>query len=413
MLKKEIYLDYAASTPIDSRVLSVVKKTEKKFWKNPSSLHSGGVEAFKYLNSLRTGIAEVLFAHSDEIFFTSGGTESNNLAIRGVLKSFENKSASVLVSAIDHSSIIETVKSLDKKIKVVFLPVTETGKISTEFLKKELLKKPTLLSFGYVNGEIGTVQDVREIMKMVRHHRKVNKTATPYVHIDATQAANVFSCEVHKLGIDLMTLDGSKIYGPKGVGMLFIRRGVPVAPIVYGGGQEQGKRSGTENLPAISGFYEALRLAQKDKEKNFKSLKSLQSNFIKSVLSKIPQSALNGPVEVGEKPDYAYRHPGIASFCFAGADAEQAVLILDSFGIAVSPSSSCQNLAERSNSYVVEALSHSSTGNKSGGNAKDKCALSSIRFSFGKFSKISDLKYVVKCLKKAVDDSKGKKITLL
>jgi cysteine desulfurase len=392
--KKDIYLDFAAATPIDPRVLKVVRETEKSFWQNPSSIHKGGVTATKVLELNRKKVADVLFAHSDEIIYTSGGTESNNLAILGVLKSFEKTKNTILISSIDHPSIIEPAKSLDKQTKIKFLPVEESGKIDLKNLKKELLSKPILLSFGYVNGEIGVIQDVREIMKIIRHHRKINKTPYPYVHIDATQAVNVLPCQVHRLGIDLMTLDGSKMYGPKCIGMLYKRRGIKLEPIFYGGGQESKYRPGTENLPAIAGFTKALTIAQDENEKTNKHLKLLQNKFLKSVLKKNSDRVLNGPKNIED------RHPGIVSICFPDIDSEQAVLVLDASGISVSATSSCQNLAERSNSYVVQAL------------GKDKCAFSSLRFSFGKSSQVSDLPYVLKSLEKAVLASKHKKFSL-
>jgi len=391
---RKIYLDYASATPIDPGVLRVVRNTEKKFWQNPSSIHEHGVKSAKILKKCRDAVANTLFAHEDEIVFTSGGTESNNLAILGVARNFKNKKPIILISSIDHPSTIEPAKSLSSIATVKFLPVSEEGRLDLEVLKKELIKKPTLISFGYVNGEVGTGQDIREIMKIVRHHRKVNRTQLPYVHIDATQAVSVLSCEVHKLGVDLMTLDGAKIFGPKGAGMLYKRRGLDISPISYGGGQEWGLRPGTENLPAIAGFSHALSIAQKEREKTYKHLLTLRNLFLKKVKKIFPDAIVNG------EKTFSLGNPGIVNICFPGIDSEQAVIILDSLGIYVSASSSCQSLAERSNSYVVSAL------------GKDKCAFSSLRFSFSKFNKTSDIQIVVSNLVKAVASSKHKHFLL-
>jgi len=392
--KRKIYLDYASATPIDPKVLGVVREVEKFFWQNPSSIHEQGVKSAKMLQKYRENVARVLYAHADEIVFTSGGTEANNLAILGVVKNFKNKKPTILISSIDHPSTIEPAKSLADVATVKFLPVSDEGRLDLAFLKKELTKKPILVSFGYVNGEVGTGQDIKEIMKIVRHHRKVNKTQFPYVHIDATQAVSVLSCEVHRLGIDLMTLDGAKIYGPKGAGMLYVRRGLGLASIIYGGGQEWGLRPGTENLPAIAGFSSALLAVQKERERAHRHLLALRNLFIKKVLKIFPDAIING------EKTFRLGNPGIVNICFPGIDSEQAVLILDSMGIYVSASSSCQSLAERSNSYVVSAL------------GKDKCALSSLRFSFGKFSKTSEIQTVISNLEKAVAGSKHKHFLL-
>lgn len=395
MLKK-IYLDYASATPIDKRVSRAILDTEKKFWQNPSALHGGGVLSSKFLLSCRKKIAELLNAHHDEIIFTSGSTESNNLAILGVLKYFlkSNKKASIFVLPIDHPSIIETAKNAHKNVAVGFLSVDKEGFLEMESLKKALTKNPTVISFGYVNGEIGTVQNIKEIMKAVRKHRKDTGRPFPYIHIDATQAVGILPLETNVLGIDLMSIDSSKFYGPKGVGALFVRRGVFVAPLLFGGGQEDGRRSGTENLPGIAGFTKALEISKEMEAREYKRLQKLQKNFIALVLKSFKDASINGPMDMFK------RSPAISSFCFPEIDSEQAVFILDSFGISVSPSSSCQNLKERSNSYVVESIS------------KDKCGTSSLRFSFGRSTTKKDFSKVMEVLKKAIEQSKNKKFTL-
>lgn len=395
--EKQIFLDYASATPLDPKVSKAIKKIESLFWQNPSSIHSGGVEASKILLSARKKVASVLFAHADEIVFTSGGTESNNLAIHGVCNEYlktNKKSASILVSSIDHSSILEAAKCVSRQIKTEFIPVDSHGSLDLKFIKQKLVKSPILISFGYPNGEVGVVQDVKEIMKIVRRHRKITGSPFPYVHIDASQAVGILPIEVHTLGIDLMTIDAAKFYGPKGAGALFVRRGVNINPIIFGGGQEGGRRSGTENLPAIVGLAEALGLAKSDEKTIYKKTRTLQKKLFDLIIKKEKSAILNGP-ELGER-----RIVSNLNFCFKGIDSEQAVLVMDALGVKVTPSSSCQSLSERSNSYVVKSTSG------------DECSLSSIRFSLGRDTNLKDLKYVVDALQKAITSAKDKKISL-
>ncbi len=387
---KTIYLDFAAATPVDPRVLKVVNSVANKLWHNPSSLYEEGVFAKKELENLRKDAAILLNCLPDEIVFTSSGTESNNLAIRGV----SQKNKTILFLSIDHPSTIETIKSL-KDTKGVAVPVDEYGFMDLKTLKENLSKNPVLLSFNYVNGEIGVIENVREIMKAVRFHRKTKNTPFPYVHLDASQAFSVLPIKINELGVDLLTISSDKIYGPKGAALLVIKRGVKIAPIITGGGQENGLRSGTENLPAIAGFVQAMKISDAERGKTNKLLLKIQKRFVELLKKNFKECSLNGP-EIGEK-----RSPQNVSVCFPGIDSEQAVLIMDKLGVKVSFSSSCQTLAERSNSYVVNAL------------GKDNCAFSSLRFSFGNSSKESDLKFVIECLKKAVVDSSNKRLKVL
>lgn len=390
---KNIFLDYGGGTPIDPRVLSVVRNVEKKFWHNPSALYLEGVLAKKELEKLRKEASETLVCLPDEIVFTSSGTESNNFAIRGVISASKDKKLSVLFSGIDHPSTIETIKSI-QNIKAVSLPTNEFGFMDISFLKKELLKKPILLSFNYVNGEIGTIENIKEIMKAVRFYRKTKKTIFPYVHIDASQAFNVLPIKLNELGVDLMTLSSDKVYGPKGVSLLFIRRGTKINPIITGGGQEGGMRSGTENLPAITGFVEAIKICEKERALRNKTIVLIQKKFLALLYKGFPKMMLNGPV-LGDK-----RSPNNINVCIPSIDSEQAVLVMDKLGVKISFSSACKTLAERSNSYVIGSLN------------RENCATSSLRFSFNHGTKIKDIATVVKYLKKAVADSMGKKIKL-
>ncbi len=381
---KHVYLDFAAAAPLEARVARVIRQAEKRFWQNASALYESGAAASAALASYRKQIADLLFCHPEEIIFTAGGTESNNLAILGV------KPRLALSSSIDHPSVLETIKAACPKY--FFLPVSQDGHIDLKVLKEKLNENPSLLSFSYVNSEIGTIENVRGIMKVVRLHRKEKKTPYPYVHLDAS-AASPLPIKVNELGVDLMTLSGAKSYGLKGIALLYIKRGVKLEPIIHGGGQERGLRSGTENLPAIAGLAKALAIEREESAGEYKRLQKLQKKFFALVKKTFPQAVLNGPA-IGD------RHPANLNFCFPHTDSEQATIILDAKGVAVSPSTSCQNLAARSNSYVVLQL------------GKDRCAQSSLRFSFGRGSSEKDFKYVIEVLKEAVKNSTSTRIRL-
>lgn len=397
--KKMIYADYASATPIDKKVLNLVNVVEKKFWHNPSSIHSNGVEAKKLLIKTRENFALLINALPDEIVFTSSSSETNNLAIKGVVENFfieknKNKKAKVFLLPTDHPSLLEVGKSLKDKAGISFLGVNSFGMMDLKCLREEMKKNPTIISFGFVNGELGIIQNVKEIMKIVRHQRKASRSRYPLVHIDATHAFNTLEVKVNQLGVDLMTIDSSKIYGPKGASALFVKRGVELEPQILGGNHENGRRAGTENLPAIVGFEKALSIAVSLQKKEHKRLSIFYKKFLKEIKKNFPEALINGGDEGNSKV------PNILNVCFPEINAEQAVLVLDAKGIKASSSSSCLNLLERPNSYVVETIR--------GGNCKE----SSLRFSFGRFTSGKDIKKIISALKIAVKESKNKRIVL-
>ncbi len=333
-----------------------IKKYSTTAYMNPSALYSSAVNSKKALASARKRIADVLHAHPDEIYFTGSGTEANNLAL--------NVEGEIIMSAIEHSSVIS------KSAKVV--RVDTNGIINLEELKKSITAETRLVSIMLVNNEIGTIEPIQEIAKIVRDARKEFGT-TILFHTDACQAG-LLPLFVEKLGVDMMTLDGHKIYGPRGVGILYVRRGVKLDPIITGGGQEKGLRSGTENIPGIMGFALALEITDKLRDKEFKRLNELKTFFIKELIGKFKNIKINAAPEKAS--------PHILNISIPGIDNEFFVLKLDAKGIECSTKSAC--LKDEDESYVLRAI---------GADSK-----TSVRFSFGRETTKSQLKKVLKSI---------------
>ncbi len=375
--KKRIYLDYASITPVDIKVLRYMNQISKKYPANPSSLYREGAEVFKQLESARTSVAKILEGHSDEITFTSGGTESNNLAIKGLLNSWKKKFSGlphIISTSIEHPSIRELLTYLESegKCRVTFVPVDPQGIVDLKELKKALTPETVLVSVMYVNNEIGTIQPLAAVSRIVRSFRKENSQTYPYIHTDACQAAQYCLLRIPSLGIDLMTLDGSKIYGPRSSGILFIKRGVDIFPELRGGDQESQRRAGTENVAIASGFAYALELCQKSKEKEGTRVSLLRDLMLKEMQRTIPTIEINGGM--------TERVPNNINICIPGIDAEFAVLKLDVKGVCVSSVTSCRSKKEDSSSYVIESI------------GKEKCSKSSLRITLGRDTTGSDVK---------------------
>ena len=282
---RKIYMDHTAGKPIDSRVLEAMLSYMKFFYGNPFSIHSFGEEPRKALDEARIKIAELINAERKEsIIFTSGATESNNLAIKGVANRNADRGKHIMTSSIEHMSVLNPCKFLKTKgFNVTFLPVDSYGVISLESLERELKDDTILVSVQYANGEIGTIQPIKEISEIV--HRK-----NAYLHVDATAANGLIPIDVRKDGIDLLTLSSTDMYGPKGVGALYIREGVRIEPILHGGGQERGLRSGTENVPGIVGFGKAAEIAKEEMREESERLSRLRDKLIRGLLESVPYS---------------------------------------------------------------------------------------------------------------------------
>ncbi len=382
MYKRGLF-DYASVTPVDKRVAKVMYRTMLKYPANPSSLYSEGVAAYKMIEVSRLEIAEMLEAHADEIIFTSGGTEANNLAIKGIIEKSGVPRPHILSLAIEHPSVREVFASLDKKCDVTYVEVGEDGIVDAKEIKKALRPETVLVSVMYANNEIGTIQPISEIAKVIRLYKKEHnreEDAYPFFHTDASQAGAYCGLRTPLLNVDLMTLDGGKVYGPRGIGLLFARRRTlsRLATQLHGGGQEHGLRAGTENLPAIVGFAEALKICVKEKEREVKRLTTMRDSLIIDIQKIIPSATINGSLEK--------RLPNNINICIPGVDAEFLVLRLDVKGIAVSSVTSCRSKSENSSSYVIEEM------------GKKECATSSLRISLGRFTKNSEIKYLLKQL---------------
>ncbi len=350
---KRIYLDYASLTPIDKGVLKQINKFSKREYSNPSALYASAVKSKSVIEDAKQRIAKVLHSHPDEIIFTSGGTESNHL----VLNHF--KGQKIIVSSIEHSSIINADKN---SFDITYVSVDKNGQVDLDLLKKSITSETALVSIMMVNNEIGTIQPIQEIAKIVRDYKKNSNSQLPLLHTDASQAPIHLPIYVEKLGVDMITLDGNKIYGPRGVGMLYVKRGS--VDIV---------RAGTENIPGIMGFTYALEIAEKMREKESGRIAELKEFFIDELKKINTEIKVNG----------SNTTPHILNISIPNIDSEFFVLQLDAKGIECSTKSAC--LRDEDESYVLKAIEVSS---------KD-----SVRFSFGRYTTKGELKKVLGVVK--------------
>lgn len=384
---KRIYLDNAAATPVNEEVLARVVNTFKKFPGNPSALHQDGQAARAVLEGARTEIGAIIGASSDEMVFTGSATEANNMAVLGIVEAARRrgvKNPHIIVSVIEHPSVLHVAAHAFEcsGVRVSYLGVDAYGVVDLKELRKILTPDTVLVSVMYVNNEIGTIEPIRDIAKEVRHARKFNNSVYPYFHTDAAQAGNYCNLRVLELGVDLMTLSSGKVYGPRGIGMLFVRRGVFLDPLMYGGEHESGRRPGTESPALALGFAEALKIAQKTRDKESKRLTKLRDSLARDILKKIPGSSLNGSLEKGA--------PHIVNVSIPGIDSETLVLYLDAAGISVSGRSACASSSSEV-SHVILAIGKASAGEAG-----------SLRFSLGRNTRQSDVARVIKELTRIV-----------
>lgn len=380
---EEIYLDNAATTPCDLKVLKAMEPYWSKIYGNPSSFNDAGREAKKALDEARKKIARLLGAKNQEIIFTSSATEANNLAILGTVKAAKNREIEIITTKTDHHSVLEPLKKLGKDgVKIHELPVDREGFIKLDEFKKALNQNTVLVSIIYASNEIGTIQPLKKIAKIIKEFK--NGSGYPYFHTDAAQAAAYLDINVNNLGVDLMTVSSSKIYGPKGAAALYVRQGTGIKPLVYGGGQEFGLRSATEAVPLLIGFAKALEISNKLKIKSGKKLTELRNYFLSKLKEKFPAVRINGP------ENNFGRVPSIINMTFPGIENEQLLLYLDRHGIRASAGSACAS-HEMEPSHVLTAI----------GLSKEE-ARSSIRFSLGRETSKANLEDVLKILPKVV-----------
>jgi len=373
---KEIYLDYAASTPVREEVQKAMQPYFSKEFGNPGSSHCSGQRAKEAVDAARKSVAHLLAAQPEEIIFTGSATESVNLAIKGLARAYKSKGKHIITSKIEHEAVLSTCKYLEKEedFSVTYLAVDTYGRVSPAEFRKAIRKDTIFASIMYANNEIGTIQPISELAA-IAHERSV------FFHTDACQAGGALSIDVQNLGVDLLTLNGSKIYGPKGVGVLYLKSGIHLHPLIHGGGQEFGLRSGTLNVPAIIGFATALELAQKECIQENKRLISLRDLLITLLHKKIKGISLNGhPQE---------RLPNNVNIAIDGVDGETVLSYLDMAGICASSGSAC-SAASKEQSHVLSAL----------GTVNESQAI--IRFTLGKETTKEELKKVADILTEIV-----------
>jgi cysteine desulfurase len=388
---KKIYLDYAATTPLDGGVLKKMMPYLKGRYGNPSSIYKIGREASEAINNARGEVAKFLGCMETEIIFTGSASESDNLAIRGLIKGLRRAKQAgekihIITTQIEHKAVLETCKDLEKEgIEITYLSVEYNGIINFDDLEAEIIPETDLISIMYANNETGVIQPIKEIGKLIKKINK-NKKHQIYFHTDAVQAANWLDCNVEELGVDLLTLSAHKIYGPKGVGVLYIKENTPFLPLTTGGDQEWKMRAGTENVAGIVGMGEAIKQIknQKSQLKTGPSLAEkidkLRDKLVADVLIKISGSRANGPKNSEDKL------PNIANFSFKGVEGEAIILSLDQEGIAVSTGSACTSLALMP-SHVLIAMGLS-----------DPEAHSSLRVSLGRQTTLQEINYFIKIL---------------
>ncbi|MDP3784549.1 MAG: cysteine desulfurase family protein [bacterium] len=392
---RRIYLDYAATTPLDPRVKRAMEPWWDMEYGNAGGLYEEGRRAKEAMQSSRETIAKLIGAKADEIIFTSGGTEADNLAIFGIASSFakasEDKRGHIITTAFEHHAVLNPCQQLGKEgFEVTYLNVGKDGIVNPEEVRKALRPETILVSIIYANNEIGTIQPIAEIGKIIRDYKSRRKVGTPtvasglpYFHTDACQASGYLDLNVNNLGVDLMSVNGSKIYGPKGVGFLYKRLGVKIKPQILGGGQEGRMRSGTEAIPLVVGMGEAFKIAQEERDGETKRLAPLRDYFIAEVIKRIPKVVLNG--------DAQRRLPNNINVSILDIEGEALILYLDAEGISISTGSACTS-ESLDPSHVILALGK-----------PYEFAHSSMRFTLGRATDKEALDYVLEKLPKVVE----------
>jgi len=369
---KRIYLDYAATTPADPRVIRAMLPYLNKKFGNTMSLHNFGQEAKSALEESREVVAGLMGAKANEIIFTGSATESNNLALKGIAFANKKRGRHIIISRVEHPCIMESAKWLESQgFEITRLKVDKYGFVNPKDVKKAIKKGTILVSVIHASNEIGTIQPIVKI-------GKICKESGVYFHTDAVQSFGKIPIDVDKMNIDLLSASSHKMYGPKGAACLYIREGTKIEPILHGGGQEQGFRSSTVNVPAIIGFAKAVEIAEKEMRKEAERLTKLRNKLIKGVLGKIPGSHLSGHPQK--------RLPNNANFWFENVEGESIIIQLDLSGMAASTGSACSS-AKLEPSHVLLAIG-----------LKHEEAHGSLRLSLGKWTKASEINYILKVL---------------
>ncbi|WP_454964005.1 cysteine desulfurase NifS [Filifactor alocis] len=369
MDRKYVYMDNSATTAVKQEVLDQMMPIFTEIYGNPSSIHQAGQIARVYVDKARMQVASLLNASLDEIYFTAGGSESDNWALKGVAEKYRKKGNHIITTKIEHHAILHTCEYLEKQgYEATYLDVDEYGVVDLEQLKKSITDQTILISVMFANNEIGTIQPIEEIGKIAKEHKIL-------FHTDAVQAIGNVDIDVHKLNIDMLSMSGHKIHAPKGIGVLYIRKGLILPNLIHGGAQERKRRAGTENVPGIVGLGKACEIAKQHMENHIAHCTKLRDRLIEKVTQKIPYTLVTGSLE--------HRLPGLASFCFKYIEGEALLLSLDMKGIAGSSGSACTS-GSLDPSHVLMALG-----------LKHEIAHGSLRLSLSDFNTEEEVDYVV------------------
>ena len=369
---RKVYLDHAGTTPLHPEVYSLMCELMKNTFGNPSSIHSFGREAKKWVDEARQQVADLIEAEAGEIIFTSGGTEADNLAILGVAAARRKKGNHIITSSIEHPAVLNSCKQLAKSgFDVTFLPVDQYGLVNPEELRKEIRPETILISIMHANNEIGTIEPIEEIGRIAKEHGVL-------FHTDAVQAVANVEIDVQEMHIDLLSLSGHKFYGPKGVGAIYKRKGVRLQPVVHGGGQEKTLRSGTENTMSIVGFGKAAEIASRELDSEFNRTRELRDRLVRGIKERIPDVQYNGHPEC--------RLPHNVNFSFSYVEGESMLLSLDMKGIAASSGSACSSSTLKG-SHVLTAIG-----------LPYELIHGSLRMTLGRMNDAADIDYVLEVL---------------
>ncbi|MGZ7117873.1 MAG: cysteine desulfurase NifS [Methanobacterium sp.] len=372
-----MYMDHSATSPVDPEVFKAMEPYFVEKYGNASTLYSIGRDARKAMENARAQVASLIGAKTEEIIFTAGGTESDNIAIKGTAYRLKDKGNHIITSAIEHPAVDETCKYLEKKgFEVTYLPVYEDGIVRVSDLEKAITEKTILITIIHANNEIGTIQPISEIGKIARE-RKI------YFHTDAVQTVGKIPVNVEEMNVDMLSMSAHKVYGPKGIGALYVKKGVRLEPIIHGGGHEKGLRPGTENVSGIVGLGKACELAQDNLLEDAKYITNLRDKLIDGVLNSVEKSYLNG--------NRTKRLPNNVNFRFTSIEGESLVLHLDSKGIAGSTGSACSS-KKLEPSHVLMAIG-----------LKEVDAHGSLRLTLGKENTEEDIEHAIKSIQEAVE----------
>ena len=373
---RNVYLDYSATTPVKEEVLKEMIPYFTEKFGNPSSLYDKGLEAKDAVNHAREQVAALINAEPREVFFTAGGTEADNWAVFGVCDKLKEKGNHIITTKIEHHAMLHSCDFLEKQgFDVTYLDIDKDGRVDLDQLKNSITDKTILISVMMINNEIGTLQPNKDIAEIAKAHKII-------FHTDAVQALGNVPIDVKELGVDLMSMSSHKIYGPKGEGALFIRKGLRISNYLHGGAQESGRRAGTENLTGIVGFGKAAELARVHFDEHVKHCSELRNYLVDRVLKEIPDTILNGTMDG--------RHPGNANITFKYIEGESILLLLNQFGISVSTGSACSSKSLEP-SHVLTALG-----------VPVEMIHGTVRFTVGDFTTKEDIEYVVDSLKNIV-----------